>query len=196
MFAIKFKNINGNKICFSYQTSGIKLYFVKCCNQEKKTQYNVSGMGGNRSLVRQNLRNIAHDHLGPAGHRWAPCLPHEPCYQGYGCTVWYSIFGTGSVRLCAFRYDKAWCCLSGTMMHKAAMILFPKDESLQYLRKVRVAYYTKTQCTYIYNCSFEVQKHDLPRVSAKIHPHLRNTKQSRQWLVPDTGSRKKAFSWS
>ena len=21
-------------------------------------------------------------HLGPVGPRWAPCLPHEPCYQG------------------------------------------------------------------------------------------------------------------
>ena len=21
-------------------------------------------------------------HLGPAGPRWAPCWPHEPCYQG------------------------------------------------------------------------------------------------------------------
>ena len=25
-------------------------------------------------------------HLGPVGPRWAPCWPHEPCYQGYqGC---------------------------------------------------------------------------------------------------------------
>ena len=22
-------------------------------------------------------------HLGPVGPRWAPCWPHEPCYQGY-----------------------------------------------------------------------------------------------------------------
>ena len=22
-------------------------------------------------------------HLGPTGPRWAPCLPHEPCYWGY-----------------------------------------------------------------------------------------------------------------
>ena len=21
-------------------------------------------------------------HLGPVGPRWAPCWPHEPCYQG------------------------------------------------------------------------------------------------------------------
>ena len=23
-------------------------------------------------------------HLCPVGPRWAPCWPHEPCYQGYG----------------------------------------------------------------------------------------------------------------
>ena len=23
-------------------------------------------------------------HLGPVGPRWAPCWPHEPCYQGTG----------------------------------------------------------------------------------------------------------------
>ena len=24
-------------------------------------------------------------HLGPVGPGWAPCWPHEPCYQGYSC---------------------------------------------------------------------------------------------------------------
>ena len=24
-------------------------------------------------------------HLGPVGPRWAPCGPHEPCYEGYDC---------------------------------------------------------------------------------------------------------------
>ena len=24
-------------------------------------------------------------HLGPAGPRWAPCWPHEPCYRGMIC---------------------------------------------------------------------------------------------------------------
>ena len=23
--------------------------------------------------------------MGPVGPRWAPCWPHEPCYQGYDC---------------------------------------------------------------------------------------------------------------
>ena len=27
--------------------------------------------------------------LGPVGHRWAPCWPHEPCYQGIN--VWWII---------------------------------------------------------------------------------------------------------
>ena len=26
-------------------------------------------------------------HLGPVGPRWAPCWPHEPCYQG-SSTLW------------------------------------------------------------------------------------------------------------
>ena len=26
-------------------------------------------------------------HLGPIGPRWAPCCPHEPCYQGSHCLL-------------------------------------------------------------------------------------------------------------
>ena len=25
-------------------------------------------------------------HLGPVSPRWAPCRPHEPCYQGWFCS--------------------------------------------------------------------------------------------------------------
>ena len=28
-------------------------------------------------------------HLGPDGPRWAPCWPHEPCYQGLLETKWW-----------------------------------------------------------------------------------------------------------
>ena len=27
-------------------------------------------------------------HLGPFGPRWAPCWPHEPCYQGSSAACW------------------------------------------------------------------------------------------------------------
>ena len=27
-------------------------------------------------------------HLGPVGPRWAPCWPHEPCYQGMYAFIW------------------------------------------------------------------------------------------------------------
>ena len=27
--------------------------------------------------------------MGPAGPRWAPWWPHEPCYQGWQILVWY-----------------------------------------------------------------------------------------------------------
>ena len=34
-------------------------------------------------------------HLGPTGPRWAPCWPHEPCYQGITGT--YCLRSTQSV---------------------------------------------------------------------------------------------------
>ena len=37
-------------------------------------------------------------HLGPVGPRWAPCWPHEPCYQGNYLSISYS--------LCWFGYSK------------------------------------------------------------------------------------------
>ena len=33
-------------------------------------------------------------HLGPVGPRWAPCGPHEPCYQGLSCSslaIWLGL---------------------------------------------------------------------------------------------------------
>ena len=30
-------------------------------------------------------------HLGPVGPRWAPCRPHEPCYQGLHCSYYYDM---------------------------------------------------------------------------------------------------------
>ena len=35
------------------------------------------------SLPNYNPNTKVHGaHLGPVGPRWAPCWPHEPCYQG------------------------------------------------------------------------------------------------------------------
>ena len=35
-----------------------------------------------RTIQRARLMGQHGAHLGPVGPRWAPCWPHEPCYQG------------------------------------------------------------------------------------------------------------------
>ena len=39
-----------------------------------------------------NLMGPTWGHLGPAGPRWAPCWPHEPCYQGWSLLCSLSIY--------------------------------------------------------------------------------------------------------
>ena len=46
----------------------------------------------NDSILRkQNSWGQHGAHMGPVGPRWAPCWPHEPCYQALFCPiVWFA----------------------------------------------------------------------------------------------------------
>ena len=41
-------------------------------------------------------------HLGPVCPRWAPCWPHEPCYQGFQ-TTYHELMDTGRCMHCALK---------------------------------------------------------------------------------------------
>ena len=43
----------------------------------------IWSQGPNQQRIRFPDSKVHVAHLGPVGPRWAPCWPHEPCYQGY-----------------------------------------------------------------------------------------------------------------
>ena len=63
--------------CMGHLSFKIWLYFLLMLT------VNVIFLYGTGALPREQSSWGQHGaHLGPVGPRWAPCWPHEPCYQG------------------------------------------------------------------------------------------------------------------
>ena len=68
-----------------YSETGIKIHHF---SMEKTTTHNVvcfvvlNTVPFSPTIQIIKFMGPAWGHLGPVGPRWAPCWPHEPCYQG------------------------------------------------------------------------------------------------------------------
>ena len=57
-----------------------------------------------RLLRLQNSWGQHGTHLGPAGPRWAPCCPHEPCYQGMYKNMGFILIQANPTRILRRKY--------------------------------------------------------------------------------------------
>ena len=58
-------------------------------SQDTKFRNSIDVWSSHRTQIASS-RGQHGAHLGPVGTRWAPCWPHQPCYQGSYCYCWLS----------------------------------------------------------------------------------------------------------
>ena len=65
---------------------------VHVCGTNKQGPFNHTGINTAKPSQIARFTWPTWAHLGPVGPKWAPCWPHEPCYQGCACQWIYSIY--------------------------------------------------------------------------------------------------------
>ena len=74
--------LHNNKLLIIFHHMNVRIWLecdVFCKGREDETPQIAKLMGQHGA------------HLGPVGPRWAPCWPHEPCYQGH-ITIYSMLF--------------------------------------------------------------------------------------------------------
>ena len=74
-------------------------------------------------------------HLGPVGPRWAPCWPHEPCYQGTISLCWNNLPGLWNVLNCSYKTAKMFSSTWWNVeMHQRRLVCTEHDKMIYRIR--------------------------------------------------------------